>query len=246
VYKIRCGWFHQHQASFKTAALSKREVSMPKPIIWALIGFGLILFLAGAIAGQVFILFLGLLAIGGGLFLGLGPDGTLTKEQVIDSWAMLIEKAQGKAEEIFGNTDLYIRESKAPSLEINRQQVNPGMIRGLLGAARDFLIVTDKDSLRMQPYKLFLNARDYGDNLDVSWYLTFKPTMLQAALSLIPLVNISPRTVSDIDLFDQQDLRAYSTVVHHSVLRSVEKLMADLSQDPSKIERRSRGFLGIS
>ncbi len=36
--------------------------------------------------------------------LGLGPDGTLTKELVIESWGDVIEKAQGKAEEIFGNS----------------------------------------------------------------------------------------------------------------------------------------------
>ena len=36
-----------------------------------------------------------------------------------------------------------------------------------------------------------------------------------ALLSVIPYVNFIPQTISDIDLFDQQDLRAYATNAHH-------------------------------
>jgi hypothetical protein len=50
----------------------------------------------------------------------------------------------------------------------------------------------------------------------------------------------------DLDLFDEQDLRAYVTNAHHCLLEAVNKLMLDLNQDPSKIDRKSRGFLGIS
>jgi hypothetical protein len=64
--------------------------------------------------------------------------------------------------------------------------------------------------------------------------------------SLIPFVKAASEALRELDLFDQQDLRAYATIVHRSVLKSVDKLMLDLKQDPSKMERRSRGFLGIS
>jgi len=218
---------------------------MSKSVIWALIGLGFLFFLIG-MAFSKFLIFIGLIMLAGGLFLGLGPDGILRKDQVVDSWGMLIEKAQGKAENVFQNTDSHIKESKAPSIEMERKSIGPGIVRGLMGATRDFLVVTYIQSMRMKPYKIFLNARDYGDNLDVSWYLTFKPSLLQAAMCLIPFVNVFPRTSMEIDLFDQQDLRAYSTVVHHSVLKSVEKLMLELNQDTSKIDRKSRGFLGIS
>jgi hypothetical protein len=35
----------------------------------------------------------------------------LTKEQVIDSWGMLVENGQGKADEVFQYTEDFIRES---------------------------------------------------------------------------------------------------------------------------------------
>ncbi|MCD6473249.1 hypothetical protein J7K55_09160 [Candidatus Aerophobetes bacterium] len=48
-----------------------------------------------------------------------------------------------------------------------------------------------------------------------------------------------------IDIFDQQDLRAYVTVTHHCLLKAVENLMKELGQDSSKIERKSKGFLEV-
>jgi hypothetical protein len=52
--------------------------------------------------------------------------------------------------------------------------------------------------------------------------------------------------ILSFDIFDQQDLIAFATSVHHSLLKAVEKLLYSLNQDPSKINRKSRGFLGIS
>ncbi len=123
---------------------------------------------------------------------------------------------------------------------MERQKLAPGIIKGILGVKRDFFVVTPLDNPRLEPFKLFLNARDYGNNLDVSWYVTYKP----GALRLRRLTAAS--IVGGLDLFDQQDLRAYVTNAHHCLLKAVEKLMVGLNQDPSEIERKSRGFLGIS
>lgn len=219
---------------------------MTKGAIWFLIGFGFFLFIVGALFGKGIIWFIGLLMIAGGFYWGLGPGGVLRKDQVLDTWATLIEKAQGRSEGIFQDTRFFIEESKAPSLKIDKQTMAPGIVSGLMGKKRDFLVVTDHENFRLKPYQIFMNARDYGDNLDISWFLTYRPTLWQAVLSLFPYVNIIPRTLSDLDLFDQQDLRVYTTNAHHCLLKAVEKLMADLHQDISKIDRKSRGFLGIS
>ena len=144
---------------------------MSKALIWFLIAFGFFLLLSGLALKKPPALLIGLLLMGAGLYLGLGPQGILRKEQVLDTWAMLIEKGQGRAGEIFQDTDFFIKESKAPSINMERKQIAPGMVRGLLGTTREFLIVTDQGSFRLKPYQIFINARDYGDNLDVSWYL---------------------------------------------------------------------------
>lgn len=219
---------------------------MSKGAIWVLVGIGLFIWILGIIFGKGAIWVIGLLLIAGGLFLGLKPGGILRREQVLDTWATLIENGQGKAEEIFQDTDLFIKETKAPSLKMERRSLSPGIMRGIFGAKRDFLVITDQENFRLKPYQIFINARDYGISLDVSWFLTYRPRIWQAILSLFPYVGVIPRTLSDLDLFDQQDLRAYTTNVHHCLLKSVEKLLIAFHQDPSKMDRKSRGFLGIS
>ena len=217
---------------------------MSKPLIWVLIGFGFLFIFLGFINKQLLIF--GLLLIGIGLFAGLGPDGILRKDQVWDTWATLIENAKGYAENIFQDTESFIAHSQAPFLKIERREMAPGMIKGMMGNNRHFLVVTDQENSRLKPFQIFINSRDYGICLDVSWHLTFRPNLFQAFCSLIPFVNIVPKTISDLDLFDEQDLRVYTTNIHHCLLQSVTILMLGFNQDPSKLDRRSKGFLGIS
>ena len=217
---------------------------MSKPVIWFLVLIGFFLLLIGIFNHSLFIF--GLILIGIGLFIGVGPDGILRKDQVLDTWAILIEKAQGKAEEIFQATEGFVHESKAPSIQMERKSMAPDVVGGVVGKTRNFLAITDQENYRMRPYQIFINARDYGDNLDVSWFLTYKPPLLQAICALLPFVNLIPRMLSDLDLFDQQDLRVYTTNIHHCLLQSVTKLMLGANQDPAKIDRKSRGFLGIT
>ncbi len=187
--------------------------------------------------------YLGILSIGIGLYLVL--KGILRAEQVIDNWSILIEKGNGKAEDIFTIAEAFMISSKAPSLKIHRKEMSPGIIRGILGTSRDFLVATDKN-FRLNPYQIFINARDYGNNLDVSWYLTYRLPFWRALLRFIPGFGAASFALESLDLFDRQDLTAYTTVCHHSTLDAVGKLMLALDQDPSRIDRKSRGFLGIS
>ena len=205
-----------------------------------------ILLLLASFVGLFFLFPLAIILLLIGVLLGLKPGGILRTEQVMDSWGLLIENGQGKADEVFQDTENFINETKAPSLRMNRSKMAPGFIRGALDVQRDFLAVKNRMSIRLDPYQIYIAVRDYGNNLDVSWYLTFRPTFMQAIMSLIPFMSITPLSISDIDLFDQQDLSAYVTNCHHCLLKAVEKQMLGLDQDFSKIEKKSRGFLGIS
>lgn len=216
---------------------------MSKGVIWILTIIGFFLILLG-IFSKTFLL-LGFAAIALGLYLGLGPDGILRKEQVLDMWSALIEGAKGKGEEVLEDAEGFITASEAPDIVMEHKEIAPGLVTGMIGKKRDFLIIADQ-SFRLQPYKIYLNARDYGVNLDVSWYLIFKPNIWQAIAALLPFVSVIHASMGELDLFDQQDLIVYKTNSHQCVLKAVDKLVESLGQDPAKIERKSRGFLGIS
>jgi hypothetical protein len=169
---------------------------------------------------------------------------TLQDEKIIDRWSMIIENGQGNGEIIYSDAENFVKTSKAPGIALDRVRVRPSWLKGLLGNERSYLMVTNEG---LKDYRMFIAARDYGDNLDVSWYLTCEPGFFKKTLSDVLTRGASDKALSfNLDLFQQQDLNAYATVVHHCLIKAIEKIMSGLGQDISKIDRKSRGFLGIS
>ena len=220
--------------------------------IWFLMGFGLLLMLASTFFGGVFVLLLGLAMIAGGLFLGFRAGGILRKERIIDNWAALLDEAciengdSQTPDKVYKDISTFLDASEAPHLRVERKHLAPSVMRELTGDRREFLVLTDTTNYRLKPYQIYMSARPYGINLAAEWYLTYKPTPLMALLSLIPYVNVIPQTLSDIDLFDQQDLRAYASNAHHCMVRAVQELMLKFHQDPTTLNRESKGFFGLN
>jgi len=175
--------------------------------------------------------------------IGIFKRKLLRKEQVIESWGALIENGNGNAERVFSEIQRYLEESKAP-IKFERREIVPGIFKGLIGEKRDFIIVRSK-GFRLKPYQVFINARDYGNNLDVSWYLTYRLPFLRALLSFLPFVSIGTSFLEKLDIFNLMDLRAFASLCHSSTVKAVENLMISLDQDPSKLNRKTKGFLGI-
>lgn len=169
---------------------------------------------------------------------------TLQDEKIIDRWSMIVEGGQGRGEQVYADTENFVRQSKSPGTELERVKVRPSWLKGLLGNERNYLMATNE---ALKDYRMFIGARDYGDHLDVSWYLTCEPGFFKKSLSKVLTEGATDKALSlNLDLFQQQDLNAYATVVHHCLLQALEKMMGELSQDISKIDRKSKGFLGIS
>lgn len=169
---------------------------------------------------------------------------TLKDEKIIDRWSMILKDGQEKAEQIYQDTENFIKESRAPGIRIERTKVKTGWLKGLLGKEREYMMVSNE---ALGDYRMFIGARDYGNNLDISWFLTCEPGFFKKRLSNVLTSGASDKALSlSLDIFLQQDLNAYATVVHHCLQDAIGKLMSGMGQDPSKIDRKSRGFLGIS
>jgi len=165
---------------------------------------------------------------------------------LLDNWSVLIKDAQARGEELLKETEKLIRESRIPDLEMERTNLS---IAGGLSAIfsktkeREYLEVKNRD---LTHYGIYIGARDYGNNLDVQWYLLNRqPQKFSEALKALPK-EFRRGITGGLNVFEQQDLTAYVTAVHHSLLGAVEKIMRALGQDPSRINRKSKGFLGVS
>lgn len=176
-----------------------------------------------------------------------GKAAVLGDEKILDNWSILIDKGEGKAGQVYEKTKAYIQKTEVPNMEMNLIQVvpkSPIAKRAKWKEAREYLRVKHEI---LKDYNMYVGARDYGNNLDVQWYLTCEPGLLKKALSQAITKGTSDKAISlALDLFSQQDLRAYATVVHHSLLQAVVDIMDSLNQDTSEIDRKSKGFLGIS
>jgi hypothetical protein len=169
---------------------------------------------------------------------------TLKDEKIIDRWSMVVEGGQGLTEQIYTDTEAFIKETRAPGINFDRVQVRPSWLKGFFGNERSYLMVTN-DALG--DYRMFVGARDYGNNLDISWFLTCEPGFFSKKLSSVLTSGASDKALAlNLDIFQQQDLNAYATVVHHCLLKAIEKMMASMGRDVSQIDRKSKGFLGIS
>lgn len=166
---------------------------------------------------------------------------TLKEQKIVESWGIVIQGGQGKASSIFDTTQDLLEANKAPGVKWEMTEAKPGLIKGLLGKKRDYLLVTNES---LKDYRMYIGARDYGTNLDVAWFLTVEPGFL-SKLAKTAQAMASFGVFGNLDIFDQQDLRAYVTVSHHAIIDAVESLMQELGQDLAKIDRKSKGFLEI-
>ena len=216
----------------------KAEPGRPGRVVASgMLGLGFLMLLRGNLLWLLIFLVAAL-----AIYFFFGSPGVLSNQTVVDRWDTLVDGGNGRATQVIDCTLEHIERRKPPRIALNQSDLAPGVWRGLTGNTRPFLIVSQLGNRRLAPYRMYVNVRDYGETLQASWFLTYQPGFFER-LALV-LRRRAPSL--DLDLFDEQDLRAYVTAVHHCFLDAVVELLTSLQQDASKLERSSKGFLGIS
>ena len=158
-------------------------------------------------------------------------------DRIIDQWATIVELAAGKGEHIYTVLDTELTKTNIPQVTWSRGEVNMGMMtRG-----REFLIIKNGG---LREYTMYVHARDVGAHLDCGWFLTIEPGFLKTMFSKKMTGN--PLALSQsLGVFSQQDLSAWTSIVHRTFLRIVKELMGDLDQDVAGMNTTSKGFLSV-
>ena len=161
----------------------------------------------------------------------------MKKEKVIDNWNMIIEGGAGREKWVLDTVETFIKEANMPNVNCKQDQVSTGMF----STKRTFLLVAQRN---LREYCMYIFAREFGSHLDVGWFLTLNPGGLKSALSRYTTGN--PMALSSqINLFSQQDLRAFTTIAHHCVKRTVDTLHNELKLGPPSMSPQSKGFLSV-
>lgn len=76
-----------------------------KAVVWFLVIIGLLLFLLGLAFRATAVWIIGLLVIQAGLYLGMRPGGILRKDEVLDTWAILMASVRNRGESASQDTE---------------------------------------------------------------------------------------------------------------------------------------------
>ena len=159
-------------------------------------------------------------------------------EAVIENWNVLVINGEGKSTWFMRRVQELLKEAKIPGIHFEWREISSSLI---FGAKRDFIVLTHQS---LRDYVMYISARNFGSNLDISWYLTIQPRFLKRTLSKYATGN--PQALSwQIDFFSRQDLDAVVTAAHACVKATYKELMEELKQDPTGMSTRSTGFLSV-
>ena len=164
---------------------------------------------------------------------------TLNDQKIQERWGQIIEHGNGKADTIYKMTQDFLKEAQAPGVAWEFTDVKTGMF----GSKRVYLLVTNE---ALKDFRMYIAARDYGSHLDVQWYMTVEPGFLKSTISRAIAGEGGEQAMSwALNIFDQQELSAYAATVHSSLLKAVDAVAKGLGQDPTKFNRKSKGFLEV-
>ena len=156
---------------------------------------------------------------------------------VIDQWATIVEQAAGRGEYIYTELDTELTKANIPQVTWSRGDVNMGMMT----RSREILIIKNAG---LREYTMYVHARDVGAHLDCGWILTVTPGIFKKTFSK-HLTGSAVALSQSLGVFSQQDLSAWTGIVHRTFLRIVKDLMGDLDQDITGMNTTSKGFLSV-
>jgi hypothetical protein len=153
----------------------------------------------------------------------------LHKNKILDMWNVLIADAAGRQATVFDLVEKYLTNANIPYVSWQMEKVGD----------RDFLVVSHK---YLRDYPMYIAARDYGSFLEVNWTLALEPRFFNRTFGKV-VPGVQALTNSGLDFYEQQELGAYTTVVHEGVKDAVKTIMDGLNQSFSTVNTRSKSGL---
>ena len=153
----------------------------------------------------------------------------ITEGNMREKWENMLDGVGGHGEELMNIVARRIENDIIPNVYVSRRPMC------LEGAAekRPFVVIENSDKM-LQAYKVVFNATDYGDRLNVVWYLLFDITEIKDGAKY-------GKSMAEV-----QALTNYVGVVHRLITSEVRQMMKGLKLDFTKVDSHTSGFLNLS
>lgn len=165
---------------------------------------------------------------------------TLKEESILNEWSVIVDHGAGNEVLLLANIQQRMRDAAMPNCRT--WAIEEVQSSGLFSKVRRELIVVRQE--QFTDYRMYIGVRAYGIHLDCCRFLTVEPGFMKKWASQ-KLTGVTDALSAPKNILIHQDLRAWATVVHHSVVSSVEEVMKTLGQDTNRLNRGSKGFLEI-
>jgi hypothetical protein len=159
------------------------------------------------------------------------------KDRIVDNWMTIVENGAGNSDRVYRELDMALKHVGIPQVSWSRGDVNAG----LMARGREFLIVKHGG---LREYTMYVYARDIGTHLDCGWYMTAEPGFFKSAFS--KKLTGNPVALSQaLGVFSQQDLSAWTHIVHRMLVKIARDLMREMQQDIAGMNTTSKGYLSV-
>lgn len=199
----------------------------------------------------------------------------LKDEKVVEKWSTLIEGASGKQGALYTFIADKLESLNVPNITLSRQFIKPER-GGIEKEKREFLVIENTKIgnydiyISARDYGKQLSVAWYmvleKDTLHRSLKQNPIRTIIAAPFIIISNVfSLVGRVASlsgshafggkngaiasfgrGFNLFDQEEIGAYTGTVHGAVTDGVEEIMNGLNLDFTKVDTKTRGFLNLS
>jgi hypothetical protein len=162
---------------------------------------------------------------------------SVNAHRIIDQWATIVDNGAGRGEQIYTLLDEELKKVNIPNVRTFRVGVKAGMPSN----ERDFFIIRHTG---LREYSMYVHAHDIGGYLNCGWFLTVNPGFFKRRFS--KRLTGNPFYLSQkLGIFSQQDLSAWTHIVHRIFKNLVTDLMHDMDMDITGMNTTSKGFLSV-
>ncbi|MCP3995096.1 MAG: hypothetical protein GY722_08520 [bacterium] len=160
---------------------------------------------------------------------------SLKDGKIVHEWSAMLPDCQGEGPGLLQAIQDKLGSFQAPGLSWKEEAASTGFLKGMMGKRRNFLVIRNE---QFKEWLVCVSAQDYGAFLNVVWYMTTSPKFMNKVRS----AGSGFIAVDSLDVFDQQDVEAYSSVTRMAVTAATEEFAQKRELDLTRLNRQARGL----
>jgi hypothetical protein len=159
-------------------------------------------------------------------------------DDVITYYSQVLPDAATQGQSYLPWVQGSVQEMALP-VRIGSQQAATGLLKSVMGRAREFLVIQPEDR-KLDVFRMLNWCSPVGNNLAVGWYVVGRQRGFGKLQLRIPILD-------NLDLFENADLTALYQSIHlFGVMRAIYACIEAVGGDRSKIkDQAGAGFFGL-